>query len=63
MKFRVLVIKKISYIQPPESVFLFLILYFMLDGLVLFHKGGFHRVKCLKYDIFKGGFFGGVRHF
>ena len=41
-------LKKKFYIRPSESVFLFLILYFMLDGLVLFHIGGFHHIWCLK---------------
>ena len=35
------------YIRSPVSVFLFLMLYFMLNGLILFHKGDFHHVKCL----------------
>ena len=43
MKFQVL-----GYIRLPESVFLILILYFMLDGLVLFRKGGFCCIRCLK---------------
>ena len=38
-KFQALAILKNFYIQSPASVFLFLMLYFMLDGLILFHKG------------------------
>ena len=35
------------YIRLPISVFfLFLMLYLMLDGLMLFHKGDFCHVRC-----------------
>ena len=34
-------------LHPVTSVFLFLMLYFMLDGLILFRKGDFHGVRCL----------------
>ena len=40
-------LKKKFYIRSPVSVFLFLMLYFMLDGLILFHKGYFCGVRCL----------------
>ena len=45
-KFQVLEILKF-YIRSLVSVFLFLMLYFMLDGLILFHKGDFHGARCL----------------
>ena len=45
MKFRVLTIFLKFYIQPPVSVFLFLTLHLMLDGLILFCKGDFRRVR------------------
>jgi len=34
------------YIQPPVSDFVFLKMYFMLDGLILFHKGDFRSEVC-----------------
>jgi len=40
---------KILYLAA-ESVFLFSQLYFLLDGLVLFQKDGFHRIRCLYGD-------------
>ena len=54
--------KKKFYIQSPVSVFLFLMLYFMLDGLLLFRKGDFCGVRCLRM-IFKGRILGGAHHF
>ena len=45
-KFQVLEFKK-KKIWSPVSFFLFLILYFMLDGLILFRKGDFCDVRCL----------------
>ena len=42
-----MVLLKKFNIQPPESVSCFKLLYSMLDGLVIFCKGGFHHVKCL----------------
>ena len=33
-------------IQPLVSVLLYLMLFYVLHGLVLFHKGDFHGVKC-----------------
>ena len=44
-KFRVLTIFLKFYIRPPVSVFLFLTLHLMLDGLILFRKGDFGRVR------------------
>ena len=38
-----LAIKKF-YIRSPVSIFLFLMLYFMLDGQILFCKGDFHGI-------------------
>ena len=35
------------YIRPPVSVLLYLMLYYILYGLVLFRKGGFCQVRCL----------------
>ena len=35
------------YIQSPVSIFLFLMLNFMLDGLILSRKGDFRGVRCL----------------
>ena len=35
------------YIWPPVSVFLFLMLYLMLYGLILFPKGDFYSVLCI----------------
>ena len=43
--YRVLTIFKKFYIRPPVSVFLFLTLHLMLDGLILFRKGDFRHVK------------------
>jgi len=34
------------YIQPPVSNFVFLKMYFMLNGLILFRKGDFHSEVC-----------------
>ena len=45
MKFRVLPIFKQFYIRLPVSVFLFLTLHLMLDGLILFRKGDFRHVR------------------
>ena len=39
---RLVIFKKILY--PVTGVFLFLMMYFMLDGLILFRKGDFHGV-------------------
>ena len=47
---KILVLVIIFYIRPPISVSLFLMQYLMLDGQTLFHKGDFHRVRCLKDD-------------
>ena len=44
-KFPVLTIFKKFYIWPPVSVLLFLMLHLMLDGLILFRKGDFRRVR------------------
>ena len=44
-KFHVSTIFKEFYIQLPVSVFLFLMLHLMLDGLILFHKGDFHHIR------------------
>ena len=44
-KFRVLTAFLKFYILPPVSVFLFLTLHLMLDGLILFRKGDFHCVR------------------
>ena len=38
---------KFQDIQSLVSVILFLMLYFMLDGLILFRKGDFRGVRCL----------------
>ena len=46
-KFQVLEAFLKFYIQSPVSVFLLLMLYFMLDGLILFRKDDFHDVRCL----------------
>ena len=35
------------YIRPPVSVLLYLMLFYVLYGLVLFRKGGFRRIQCL----------------
>ena len=50
------------YIRPPVSIFLFLTLHLMLDGLLLLRKGDFRRARSSKL-IFKVGIFGGARHF
>ena len=39
-------IKKILYLAA-DLCFLFLMLYLMLGGLILFCKGDFHSVRCL----------------
>ena len=44
------------------SVFLFLMLYFMLDGLILFRKGDFCGIDVSRM-IFEGSILGGTRHF
>ena len=44
MKFEMGKFFKILYLV---TCILFLILYLMLDGLTLFHKGDFHCVRCL----------------
>jgi len=38
---------KNSIIRPPVSDFVFLKIYFMLDGLILFRKGDFRSEACL----------------
>ena len=35
------------YIRPPVSVLLYLMLFYVLYGPVLFRKGGFRRIQCL----------------
>ena len=40
-----------------------LMLYFMLDGLILFHKGDYHGVRPLSKMIFEGGILGGTCNF
>ena len=45
MKFRVLTIFFKFYIRPPISVFLFLTLHLILDGLILFRKDDFRHVR------------------
>jgi len=35
------------YIRPPVSDFVFLKIYSMLDGLILFRKGDSHSEVCL----------------
>jgi len=58
-KFQVVAILKIL-IRPPVSIFMFLMLYFMLDGLILLHQIIFivkdvsrRRVKHLGQSLFK----------
>ena len=46
LKFKVLVILKFC-IWPPVSVLLYLMLFYVLYGLVLFHKGDFRLVRYL----------------
>ena len=46
LKFLVIFFEK-NYIQPPVSVLLYLMLFYVLYGLVLFRKGDFRLVKCL----------------
>ena len=46
LKFEFLLFLKL-YIRPPVSVLLYLMLFYILYGLVLFCKGDFHHVKCL----------------
>ena len=49
-------------IQPPVSVLLHLILFYVLYGLVLFRKGDFNLANISRM-IFKGGILGGARNF
>jgi len=52
------------YIRPPVSDFVFLKIYFMLDGLILFRKGDFcSEVLYVSRVVFKGGILGGARQF
>ena len=44
------------YIQPPVSVLLYLMLFYILHGLVLFRKGDFRCIKCLKGDFKRQNF-------
>jgi len=53
-------LKKKFYIKPPVSDFVFLKIYFMLDGLILFRKGDFHFKVCPWGGFYKGGILGGV---
>ena len=46
------------YIQPPVSVLLYLILFYVLYGLVLFRKGAYNVCRMF----FKGGILGGVQN-
>ena len=50
-------------IWPPVSVFSFLILYLMSDGLILFCKDDFCCIRCLSRIVFKGSILGGMHHF
>ena len=62
-KFQVLAIFKKNYIYPVTGkYFLFLMLYFMLDGQILFRKGDFCEVNVSRM-IFEGGILGGAHHF
>ena len=46
-KIGILVIFLKIYIRPPVSVLFYLILFYILYGLLLFRKGDFRHVKCL----------------
>ena len=60
LKFKVLAIFKFC-IWPPVNILLYLVLFYVLYGLVLFHKGDF--CQDISRMIFKGGILGGVRKF
>jgi len=55
-KFQVLAVFKKFNIRPPVSVFMFLMQYFMLDGLILLRQSDFRRM------VFEGGFWRRTKH-
>ena len=47
LKLEFLAIFSKFYIRPPVSVSLYLMLFYVLYGPVLFRKGGFRSIQCL----------------
>ena len=59
IKFQVLEIFFKFNTQPPVSVFMFLMFYFMLDELIVLRQSDFSSERCSRM-IFEGGFFGSM---